>query len=72
MSTLVRIQLGPPHCPYGSGVEHSLGKGEVTSSNLVMGFLKELIVNQYKKRLNTRLNYYSFGYLPLPQSFVFL
>jgi len=37
-----------------------------------MGFLKELIVNQYKKRLNTRLNYYSFGYLPLPQSFVFL
>ena len=29
-------------CPCGSGVEHPLGKGEVTSSNLVMGFFKVL------------------------------
>ena len=26
-----------PQCPYSSGVEHSLGKGEVVSSNLTMG-----------------------------------
>ena len=28
-----------PFCPCGSVVEHTLGKGEVTSSILVMGFL---------------------------------
>jgi hypothetical protein len=26
------------YCPYSSAVEHSLGKGEVTSSSLVKGF----------------------------------
>jgi hypothetical protein len=39
---LVQIQPGPPStCPCSSVVEHSLGKGEVTSSNLVKGLQKE-------------------------------
>ncbi len=29
-------------CPCGAGVAHSLGKGEATSSNLVMGIFEHL------------------------------
>ncbi len=36
-------------CPCGVGVAHSLGKGEVTSSNLVMG---NLLKNRYSVILN--------------------
>ena len=32
-------------CPCGAVVAHSLGKGEVTSSSLVMGKLSKLIQN---------------------------
>ena len=38
-------ELAQSCCPCGSVVEHTLGKGEVTSSILVMGFLKNLQLN---------------------------
>ena len=59
MPTLVQIQLGPYSQkrrflplfrPCGSVVEHTLGKGEVTSSILVTGFCKS---NKAATRSNT-------------------
>ena len=38
-------------CPCGSVVEHTLGKGEVTSSILVTGFVKQAIVSIPEKPL---------------------
>ena len=62
MPTLVQIQPGPHHNrPCSSVVEHTLGKGEVTSSILVTGFAVkpycwEGFTNPRKDNCNRGLN----------------